>query len=64
MLMKAAFITIMGWQRFLGSLNIQVSFTEHGSLLWGSFAKETYIFKEPTSRCHHILKETACVLQL
>jgi len=35
-------------------------FTEYRSLLWGSFAKETYNFMEPTTRSHpihlHILR--------
>ena len=41
--------------RFVGSLKIQFSFAEHRSLLWGSFAKETYIFKKPINRSHPIV---------
>jgi len=31
-------------------VQLKVSFAEHWSLLWGSFAKETWDFKEPTNR--------------
>ena len=31
-------------------------FCRISSLLWGSFAKETYIFKEPTNRSHPIVE--------
>ena len=34
----------MGWLRLVGSFKLQVSFAEYGSLLQGSFAKETYNF--------------------
>jgi len=35
-------------------------FGEYRSLLWVSFAKETYNFKEPTNRSHPI-KESLCI---
>ena len=35
-------------------------FGEYRSLLWVSFAKETYNFKEPTNRSHHI-KKSLCI---
>jgi len=47
----------MGWLRLVSSLQLQVSFAEylfHRALLQGSFAKETYHFKEPTNRSHPI----------
>ena len=45
----------MGWLRLVGSLKLQVSYAEYKSLLQGSFAKETYNFKEPTNRSQPIL---------
>jgi len=44
----------MGWLRLVGSIKWKVSFAECRSLLYGSFAKETYNFKEPTNRGHPI----------
>ena len=41
----------MGWLRLVGSPKIQVSLAEFRSLLYGSVAKETYVFKEPTQTC-------------
>jgi len=35
-------------------LKIIVLFRRISSLLWGSFAKETYNFKEPTNRSHPV----------
>ena len=35
-------------------LEITGLFCRISSLLWGSFAKETYNFKEPTNRSHPI----------
>jgi len=37
-------------------------FCRISSLLWGSFAKETYHFKEPTNRSHPIVRKT-CVFR-
>ena len=37
--------------RFLKMIGL---FCKISSLLWGSFAKETYNFKEPTNRSHPI----------
>ena len=55
---RAAWITLtcvfgvcMGWLRLVRSLKLQVSFAEY-SFLQGSFAKETYNFKEPTNISH------------
>jgi len=45
--------THVGWLRLVGSFKLQVSFAK-SSVLWGSFAKETYNLKEPTSRSHPI----------
>ena len=39
-------VTHMGWLRLVGSLK----FCRISSLLQGSFAKETYNFKEPTNQ--------------
>ena len=48
----------MGWLRLEGSLKLHVSFADYRlfyrPLLQKSFAKETYYFKEPTSRSHPI----------
>jgi len=38
--------------RLVGSLKNLGLFAEYRSVLWGSFAKETYIFKEATNRSH------------
>jgi len=38
----------MGWQRFVGSIKIHVSFAKKPYKNRGSSAKETYILKEPT----------------
>ena len=43
----------VGWLRWLGSSKSQV-LCRISSLLQGSFAKETYNFKEPTNRSHPI----------
>jgi len=44
----------MGWLRLVGSLKLQVTFAEYRLFFKGSFAKETYNFKEPTNRSHPI----------
>jgi len=44
----------MRWLWLVGPLKIKVSFAECRSLLWGSFAKVTYVFREPTNRRHLI----------
>jgi len=41
-------------------LKIIVLFCRIASLLWGSFAKETYDFKEPTNRSHPIWQIIKC----
>ena len=41
----------MGWH-LVGSLKSCASFFRISSLLYGSFAKETHSFKEPTNRSH------------
>jgi len=43
----------MEWLKLVGSLKIQVSFAEY-SLFSRAFAKETYVFKEPTNLGHLI----------
>jgi len=48
---------IMGWLRLVGSLKSQVSFAEYRLFFKGSFAKETYNFKEPTNRSHPIRRK-------
>jgi len=50
----------MGWLRLLGSLKIIGLFCRISSLLQGSFAKETYNFKEPTNRSHPIVASNTC----
>jgi len=43
-----------GWLRLVGSSKLWVSFAEYRVFFQGSFAKETYDFKGPTSRSHNI----------
>jgi len=45
----------MGWLPLVGSLVLQVSFAEYHLFYRFSFEKETYNFKEPTSRSHPIV---------
>ena len=45
-------------------LKIICLFCRISSLLWGSFAKETYNFKEPTSRSHPISRNLIAPIKL
>jgi len=47
-------MTNKGWLRLVGSLELQFYFAEYSRFWWGSFAKETCNFKEPTNRSHPI----------
>jgi len=49
----------MGWIRLVGSLTIRVSFAKDPYKRDLYFAKETYIFKEPTNRSHPIGADSA-----
>jgi len=42
----------IGWLRLAGSFKLWVSLAEYRLFLQGSFAKETYNFKESTDRSH------------
>ena len=44
----------MGWLQLVDSLKLLTLFCRILSLLYGSFAKETFHFKEPTNRSHPI----------
>jgi len=44
----------MWWVRLVGYFKLSVCFAEYRPLLYGSFAKETYDFKEPTNRSRPI----------
>ena len=44
----------MGWLQLVDSLKLLTLFCSILSLLYGSFAKETYYCKEPTNRSHPI----------
>ena len=44
----------MGWLRLVGSLQLRVSFAEYHLFHRALLQKETYNFKEPTSRSHPI----------
>ena len=46
----------MGWLRLAGSLKLWVSFAE--SSLQGSFAKETYVLREPTKLDRHCISSS------
>ena len=46
----------MGWLRSVGSIKIISLFCRILSILWGSFAKETYNFIDPTDRSHPIMQ--------
>ena len=48
------YVFYLSFLRILSSLKLQVSFAQYRLFLQGSFAKETYNFKEPTSRSHPI----------
>jgi len=52
----------MGWLRLVASSKIIGLLCRISSLLKGSFAKETYNFKEPTHRIHRIIRATWLVL--
>ena len=44
----------MRWLRLVGSLKNIGLFYKMSSLLYGSFARKTYVFEEPTNRSHPI----------
>jgi len=49
------YLCVMGWLRIVHSLKLHISFAEYSLLYRGSFAKETYPFKEITNRSQPIL---------
>ena len=50
--MSAMQMSNMGWLRVVGYLKLQVSFAKELYTREDYFAKETYNFKEPTTRSH------------
>jgi len=50
----------MEWLRLVGPLKIYVSFAEYSLFYRALFAKETYYFKEPTSRSQPITFIDVC----